>query len=115
MATLTQYNRPGGWNDPDLLIGPWCGIDHNQVRKATAVSPKDPCATWPHEKMFVVEQSFCGQSDLQARTQFSLWALFPAPLLISQNMLRWSAFALETYSNEEVYASATSSPGNSRK
>ena len=58
----------------------------------------------------VVEQSFCGQSDLQARTQFSLWALFPAPLLISQNMLRWSAFALETYSNEEVYASATPSP-----
>ena len=57
--------------------------------------------------MCVVEQSFCGQSDLQARTQFSLWALFPAPLLISQNMLRWSAFALETYSNEEVYASAT--------
>ena len=53
----------------------------------------------------------------QARTQFSLWALFPAPLLISQNMLRWSAFALETYSNEEVYASATPSftSGNSRK
>ena len=78
---------------------------------------KEPCASLPHERMLVVEQSFCGQSDVQARTQFSLWSLFPAPLLISQNMLRWSAFALETYSNEEVYASATPSftSGNSRK
>ena len=32
------------------------------------------------------------------RPRFSLWALFPAPLLISQNMLAWSAYALETYS-----------------
>ena len=76
MAALSLYNRPAGWNDPDLLIGPWCGIDHNQA--------------------------FCGQTDQQARTQFSLWALFPAPLLISQNMLGWSSFALETYSNDEV-------------
>jgi hypothetical protein len=22
MATLTRYNKPGGWADPDLLIGP---------------------------------------------------------------------------------------------
>lgn len=76
MAVLTEFTGTGGYNDPDLLIGPWCGIDH--------------------------DQSFCGQSDLQARTQFTLWALFPAPLLISQNMLTWSKYALETYSNEEV-------------
>jgi hypothetical protein len=76
MAALSEFTGPGGYNDPDLLIGPWCGIDH--------------------------DQSFCGQSDLQARTQFTLWALFPAPLLISQNVLAWSKYALETYSNEEV-------------
>lgn len=30
MAQLTAFNKPQGWNDPDLLLGPWCGIDHNQ-------------------------------------------------------------------------------------
>ena len=78
MAALGNFTGAGGWNDPDLLIGPWCGIDHNQA--------------------------FCGQSDSQARTQFTLWSLFPAPLLISQNLLQWSSYALETYSNEEVIA-----------
>jgi alpha-galactosidase len=78
MARIAAYTGPGGWNDPDLLIGPWCGIDHNR--------------------------SFCGQSDRQARTQFSLWSLFPAPLLISQNVFAWSVFALDTYSNAEAIA-----------
>ena len=41
---------------------------------------------------------------MQARTQFSLWALFPAPLLISQDVLRWSAYAEETYQNTAVTA-----------
>ena len=45
-----------------------------------------------------------GQSDAQARTQLNLWSVFPAPLLISQNVLNWSRFALETYSNIEVLA-----------
>lgn len=76
MATLTKYHGPGGWNDPDLLIGPVCRV----------------------------EDTVCGQTDLQARTQFTLWSMFPAPLLISQNVLKWSDYALETYSNEEVIA-----------
>lgn len=38
------------------------------------------------------------------RTQFNLWATFPAPLLISQNVLTWSKYALETYSNVDVIA-----------
>ena len=45
-----------------------------------------------------------GQSDAQARTQLNLWSVFPAPLLISQDVLTWSKFALETYSNTEVLA-----------
>lgn len=78
MAVVGRWSRPGGWADPDLLIGPWCGIDR--------------------------DQNFCGQTDLQARTQFSLWAIFPAPLLLSQNLLAWSDYAKETYSNREVIA-----------
>ena len=45
-----------------------------------------------------------GQNDVQARTQFNLWSIFPAPLLISQNVLTWSEYALETYSNTRVIA-----------
>jgi alpha-galactosidase len=75
MAQLTQYIGPDkGWNDPDLLIGPTCTIEGIE----------------------------CGQTDLQARTQFSLWALFPAPLMISQDVLKWSDYALDTYSEDGV-------------
>ena len=45
-----------------------------------------------------------GQTDEQARTQLNLWSVFPAPLLISQNVLTWSKYALETYANTEVLA-----------
>ena len=37
-----------------------------------------------------------------ARAQFTLWSVFPANLLISQNVLAWSDYALETYSNAEL-------------
>mmetsp|Transcript_24229 Transcript_24229/g.47642 ORF Transcript_24229/g.47642 Transcript_24229/m.47642 type:complete len:566 (-) Transcript_24229:689-2386(-) len=70
MAEVSQYGGLGGWNDPDLLIGP--------------------------------EVYVGGQTDQQARAQFSMWSLFPANLIISQNMLRWSSYALETYSNAEA-------------
>eukprot|EP00038_Savillea_parva_P028500 m.65428 g.65428 ORF g.65428 m.65428 type:complete len:474 (+) comp8291_c0_seq1:200-1621(+) len=76
MASLTEYTGPGGWNDPDLLIGPTCNIQGVP----------------------------CGNSDSQARTQFNLWSVFPAPLLISQDVLNWSSYALETYSNTAVIA-----------
>jgi len=84
MADIAQYAGPGGWNDPDLLIGPNCYIQGN-----------DPGSKVP---------ATCGQTDRQARTQFSLWSLFPAPLIISQNMLNWTSFAFETYSNKEAIA-----------
>jgi len=44
------------------------------------------------------------QTDEQARAQFTLWAVFPTNLLISQNVLAWSPYALETYSNAELIA-----------
>jgi hypothetical protein len=71
-AKVAQYSGPGGWSDPDLLIGP--------------------------------EVYVGGQSDQQARAQFSMWSLFPTNLLISQNVLGWSPYALETYSNAEAIA-----------
>lgn len=68
----SQYSGPGGWADPDLLIGPQVYVG--------------------------------GQTDEQARAQFTMWCMFPANLLISQNVLAWSAYAFETYSNAELIA-----------
>jgi len=76
IAAVGKYSRPGGWADPDLLIGP-------ETKKPMHIG---------------------GQTDVQARTQFNLWSVFPAPLLISQNVLTWSQYALETYSNTKVIA-----------
>lgn len=76
IAAIGKYSRPGAWADPDLLIGP---------------ETKQP-------------MHIGGQTDEQARTQFNLWSVFPAPLLISQNVLTWSTYALETYSNDRVIA-----------
>ena len=71
-AAAAPFAGPGGWPDPDLLIGS--------------------------------EGYIGGQSDAQARAQFTLWSVFPANLLISQNVLAWSDYALETYSNAELIA-----------
>jgi hypothetical protein len=71
-AAAAPFAGPGGWPDPDLLIGPQVYVG--------------------------------GQTDAQARAQFTMWSLFPTNLLISQNVLAWSDYALETYSNAELVA-----------
>jgi len=70
---LSHNAQPGGWNDPDMLVGS---------------SPKAAVFNTP----------------AQSRTQFSLWAIMAAPLLIGSNMLNMTAYDLETYSNSEVIA-----------
>lgn len=60
---------------------------------------------WADPDLLIGPQVYVGgQTDEQARAQFSMWCLFPANLLISQNMLAWSPYALETYSNAEAIA-----------
>jgi hypothetical protein len=39
----------------------------------------------------------------QARSQFSLWSVMAAPLLIGSNILNLSAWDYETYTNREVH------------
>jgi alpha-galactosidase len=43
-------------------------------------------------------------TEIQQRTQFSMWAVMSSPLLLSSNVRNMSAFTLETYSNKEVIA-----------
>ena len=78
IAAIGKWSKPGGWADPDLLIGPERGSSG--------------------------DDHIGGQTDQQARTQFNLWAVFPAPMLISQNVMNFSAYAKQTYGNTEVIA-----------
>jgi len=72
-ANLWNNSRPGGWNDPDMLVG-------SSVNAAVHNTPD------------------------QARTQFSLWCVMAAPLLIGSNILNMSVWDFETYSNVELIA-----------
>ncbi|CAE8631376.1 unnamed protein product, partial [Polarella glacialis] len=43
-------------------------------------------------------------SPAQSRTQFNLWAILMAPLLLGADLTALTGFDLHTYSNEEVLA-----------
>jgi alpha-galactosidase len=86
MVDLTQYSQPGGRNDPDLLIGTGAGS-------------------------YGPDRGGWYQTDLQSRSQFSMWCVFSAPLLISADIRAVSAYALETWSNAEAIA-VNQDPGN---
>jgi alpha-galactosidase len=79
MADLTQYSSPGGWNDPDLLIG-------------TGIGSYGP------------DRGGWYQTDLQSRSQFSMWCVLSAPLMISADIRAVSTYAFETWSNAEAIA-----------
>jgi alpha-galactosidase len=69
-ANLSEYAGPGGWNDPDMLIG----------------------------------TGYFNLTNAQSRTQFSMWAVMAAPLLIGSNLLNMSSYEFETITNTEVIA-----------
>ena len=101
---------PGGMGmGNSWRIGPddtnWHGVLTN-IDINAALAPyagpggwNDPClllsTTWD-QKLRVTE--------LQSRSQFSMWAVMASPLLISGNLRNFSAFTLQTYKNTEVIA-----------
>lgn len=77
----------------------------NCMNTQASAAPYAGIGGWPDPDLLIGPEVYVGeQTDAQARAQFSMWSLFPTNLLISQNMLRWSAYALETYSNVEAIA-----------
>lgn len=83
---LAQYATPGGWNDPDMLIG---SVQSNAIY----ITPR------------------------QQRTQFSLWSIMSAPLLIGSDLQTLSKHDLDTLTNmkvigvnQDVKASAQGAP-----
>lgn len=71
--------RNGSWADPDMLF--------------SYTPPPKYCAG-----------GFSDSHNWTARTAFSLWAIMPAPILISTNIGNLTKNQLETYSNAEVLA-----------
>lgn len=67
-SQLGQYARPGAWNDPDLLQG--TGVGSND--KAT-----NPSGCFVKDE--IPQSRDWYQSEVQGRTQFSMWAAMYVP------------------------------------
>lgn len=77
-AKLADYARPGGWNDPDMLILGMVGWGENL--HATRLTP------------------------YEQYTHMSLWSLLSAPLLLGCDLSKLDAFTLNLLTNDEVIA-----------
>jgi alpha-galactosidase len=75
-ARTQQYIRPGGWNDPDMLVVGYVGWGPNL----------HPSRLTPDEQY----------------SHISLWCLLSSPLLIGCDMERLDAFTLNLLTNDEV-------------
>lgn len=76
---FTEYQHPGAWNDPDMLLA---GI-YGEGASANDLNAK-------------------GCTDTEYRSQMSLWALLSAPLMISADVRNINPTALEILTNPEV-------------
>jgi alpha-galactosidase len=74
---LTNFSKPGGWNDFDMLI---VGLDG----QGTLIGP--------------------GCSNVEYRAHFSMWAMMASPLLMGCDVRQLSPYDLETLTNTEIIA-----------
>lgn len=79
MAALTRWNGPGGWN----------GIAHSPGSIQALIHVSDP------DLLIADNEVIGGLNQQQSRTQFTLWCVFPAPLLISYDLTNVSEYQLE--------------------
>jgi alpha-galactosidase len=77
-APILQNIRPGGWNDPDMLMIGEFGPDK-----------------WRHPTRLTSDEQY---------TQFSLWCMMSAPLLLSCDLEHLDTFTLNLLTNDEVIA-----------
>ena len=78
-AALSEYARPGRWNDPDYLLIGYVGNAHKRGEGR-------PTTLTPNEQY----------------THMSMWCLMAAPLIFSGDMTRLEAFTLNILCNVEV-------------
>lgn len=90
---LYMYAGPGGWNDPGLLLA---GNGDNSTGLGTQKRRRNP--NFPR---YFASNALSGA---QGRTQFNLWSILAAKLLISVDPRQFSSYTNETYTNAEVIA-----------
>jgi len=73
---LSPFAKPGGWNDPDMLIVGWVGWGSNL----------HPTRLTPDEQY----------------THLTLWTLLSAPLILGNDLERFDDFTLNLLTNSEV-------------
>ncbi|MGE5610765.1 MAG: NPCBM/NEW2 domain-containing protein, partial [Bacillota bacterium] len=78
-AALSDYARPGQWNDPDYILIGWVG-------NASQMGAGRPTTLTPNEQY----------------THMSMWALMAAPLIFSGDMTKLDPFTLNILCNAEV-------------
>ena len=81
-----DIERPGALNDPDFLVV-GCPTDR-------------PCES----NIDFVDKSIVPLTDMEQRTQMSIWCIWGSPLIIGSDIRNLSTFALETLSNEDAIA-----------
>ena len=86
----------GAWPDPDLLFG-YHGVGPNASTSGGAV-----CGG--AGKLEYCTGSFCDPIAAHSITQFRLWAVLGAPLLLSMDIATLDAVQLATYANSEIIA-----------
>ena len=80
-SELGVYAGPGGWNDPDFLM--------------TGGQGCDPPVDFAH----------CpGQTDIEYRTEFSMWCLMAAPLIVATDIRNLTDIMKEVLFNKEMIA-----------
>ena len=84
----------GAWPDPDLLFG-YRGVGPNTSSSGGAV-----CGG--AGKLEYCTGSFCDPIVAHSITQFRLWAVLGAPLLLSMDITTLDAVQLATYANPEI-------------
>lgn len=75
---LAKYTGPGHWNDYDMLV---VGLDGTSTQLVGT-----------------------GQSNVEYRAHYSMWAIVCSPLLIGTDVRNLDAYSLETLLNKEIAA-----------
>jgi alpha-galactosidase len=88
--SFLHTSGPGHWNDFDML----------QVGNA----PPDANPITVQFAELATGQPGVHLSDLEGRTEFSIWAMLPAPLFAGNNLSRMSAATTATLTNRDVIA-----------
>mmetsp|Transcript_6395 Transcript_6395/g.15706 ORF Transcript_6395/g.15706 Transcript_6395/m.15706 type:complete len:374 (+) Transcript_6395:67-1188(+) len=82
LATVAQHSRPYRWSDPDFLMTGGAGCDKG-----------------------IDEVNRCpGMSETEYRTEFSLWCMASAPLLVSTDLRNMTDFMRSVLLHDELIA-----------